>query len=61
MRVNRTSCKPRRPFRRTARFSVLGMKARARPTAAAMSMTERTLPDKNGWSMLFGMTDRKWS
>ena len=57
--VKSTSCAPSMLLRSTARFSVFGMNASARPTAAAMSMTESTLPERNGCSRLFGMTVRK--
>ena len=61
IRVNKTSCRPLMPFSKTSRFSVFGIKARARPTAAAMNSTDSTLPDRKGYKILLGTTERKWS
>ena len=56
IKVKSSSWKPWMPFRSVSLFSVRGMKARPKPKAAAMSITESTLPDRNGCSILFGTT-----
>ena len=59
IRVNSTSCRPLMPFSSTSRFSVFGIKAMARPTAAAINSTDKTLPDRKGFRTLLGTTERK--
>ena len=59
MRVKSSSCMPFTALKRISRFSVRGMKAMPRPTAAAMKSTERTLPLTKGCRMLLGTTERK--
>ena len=61
MRAKRTSWAPLMPRRRVFVFSVSGIKAKARPTAVAMSRMERTFPVRKGVRMLLGMTESIWS
>ena len=59
--VKRSSWSPKITRSRESRPSVRGMKARARPTATAITRTESTLPSRKGCRTLSGTTDRKWS
>ena len=45
------------PFTSTPFPSLSGIHASARPTAIAIRRMDRTFPDRNGWTMLFGMTE----
>ena len=61
IRVKSNSWRPFITFISICTFSVFGILARPRPTAKAIKRIDNTLPAKNGWSKLLGITDKKWS
>ena len=61
IRVKKSSWRPCMPFTTTPFPSLSGIKERASPTATAMRRMDMTLPERNGWMTLVGITEMIWS
>ena len=61
MSVNNTSCTPCRKFTTVFFWGVSAICESAIPMAAANIKSDRTLPSRNGFTMLLGMTLSRWS
>ena len=59
--VKSSSCRPKTPFSSADFSGESFIAAMPNPAAAATSRIERTLPARNGWTILFGITFRTWS
>lgn len=59
--INNTSCIPKRKLTTDFLWGVSVICDRAMPTAAARSNSESTLPSRNGFTILLGITLSKWS